>query len=876
MRRLSDLLGLFALVGVLGLSGCADGDDAFDDLWKDTVTKVRTDRTYFRDSFDRYVFFHGVNLGGDTKVPCRYTAADGTSYDCWADEEGSPRKVMNPDFRTPNLHTDLVMAEEVVYVGRPFPEADADYWFQKLSRLGFNSVRFIMNWDAIAHAGPGQYDEAYLDQVEALVDAAARHGIYCLMDMHQDTFLRYLHSKFNNLPEMGEPGSIEWMLYSLLPHTDGKVDAKGGYDDLVAGHGAPRWVAEACLPHKDFDSPYWGYPNILGRLDLGSVCTIYGAYQLLSGSEDLLPEGTCAALSTPNMSAQVCDYLEDPAGGSALPEAITSMLDELLGFVDQTPWLGPLVGYVCDPDRPQFGVNESTDFLPWTFWGVNNALSIDMERCMAAFIAGHKVWPEWYIDPNSHRERLAKADGGVHIQDFLQEHYRDAFLQVVERVKDKPNVIGYDLMNEPPTIFILMTVAAAIFDVSVDTVVLDVLKSLFGEGQDALAVEVYAVISALGLLPEDTSDETKAAWGFEGADLFAALDLNMSSDKALQGLYEFVGSAIQQADPDAVIWIEMGAGIATLLGGAGSYGQWENLMTWPRNLNATTDDPSDPDYYLRQVVFAPHWYPDIYPFIGLNVAPREHNALEQKHKDYTHKLEEKTGWGWYALGNMPVVLGEFGTYYNYNVPREKPADSPGYLAELKAQYEIFSYPVAAEILDNYYEALETLSMSRMQWCFSAQNDYFYGDWWNHEDFSMIDPEGDPRGHSAFARPYARAMSGKPLASHFYSDHHYYDPDKGEVDPWHEFALVMGSKESDAPTEVFVPETQYPEGFYVWISDGFADFDWEHRVLYWTPTRDEPGHEHSLRLLPPLPGEVNKGWRYFFKDGSVVDGDLSSL
>lgn len=132
------------------------------------------------------------------------------------------------------------------------------------------------------------------------------------------------------------------------------------------------------------------------------------------------------------------------------------------------------------------------------------------------------------------------------------------------------------------------------------------------------------------------------------------------------------------------------------------------------------------------------------------------------------------------------------------------------------------------------------------------------------------PDGQPRGDRAWCRPYARFLSGKPLETHFNSDYHYYDPDKGEVDPWRQFYLKMGSKETDAPTEVFVPRVQYGDGFYVWLSDGWCTFDYEKNTLYWYPSEDAPGVEHEMTIRPVQEGRENLSWDYFFiKDQMLV-------
>ena len=105
--------------------------------------------------------------------------------------------------------------------------------------------------------------------------------------------------------------------------------------------------------------------------------------------------------------------------------------------------------------------------------------------------------------------------------------------------------------------------------------------------------------------------------------------------------------------------------------------------------------------------------------------------------------------------------------------------------------------------------------------------------------------------------------------HFYSDFHYFDPDKGQQSPLHEFEVVYASKETDAPTEITVPELQYPDGFYVWVSDGDCYYDPSTHILYHYPSRDEPDAKYTLRMLPPLQGQENVDWKYFFKGDEVT-------
>jgi hypothetical protein len=150
----------------------------------------------------------GDSAAADESVPSGFLRADGSVI-----SDGSGNQVLLRGVNVNQL-VDFYQPRKDVAATDPLTEED----FAGIARLGFNVVRLNLSWSALEPAR-GKLDPAYVDRIRQAVGWAKQHGLYVVLDMHQDGWWK------------GETPSGT----SCRPGTD----PMWGYD------GAPQWATIA-------------------------------------------------------------------------------------------------------------------------------------------------------------------------------------------------------------------------------------------------------------------------------------------------------------------------------------------------------------------------------------------------------------------------------------------------------------------------------------------------------------------------------------------------------------------------------------------------------------------------------------------------------
>ncbi|KPM40884.1 putative glycosyl hydrolase [Neonectria ditissima] len=244
----------------------------------------------FRDGHGRQVVLRGINVAADAKLPSE------------------------PD-QPSHVGTDFFDGDNVSFHQRPFPKEDARMHFARIKRFGYNTIRYVFTWEAIEAAGPGKYDEDFIQHTIDILRIAKDYGFYIFMDPHQDVWSRFT----------GGSGAPLWTIYAC-------------------GLNPQSFAAtEAAIVHNTYPKPD-EFPKMIWstnyyRLAAGTIFTMY------FGGKDFAPKCIIDGLNIQDylqghfMAA--CGYL-----GRRIHEAGDLENDVVIGWESMNEPNRGMIGYV--------------------------------------------------------------------------------------------------------------------------------------------------------------------------------------------------------------------------------------------------------------------------------------------------------------------------------------------------------------------------------------------------------------------------------------------------------------------------------------------------------------------------------------------------
>ncbi|EGV63981.1 hypothetical protein PSN45_003937 [Yamadazyma tenuis] len=144
------------------------------------------EKGYLVDHHGRLITLKGINLDSAAKLPA------------------TPNM---PTYKGDATDTDNVFfdGDNVSFVGRPFSLDEAESHFLRIKSWGYNTIRYIITWEALEHKGPGIYDEEFIDYTTKILEVIhSVGGLYVFIDVHQDVWSRF----------SGGSGAPMWTLYA--------------------------------------------------------------------------------------------------------------------------------------------------------------------------------------------------------------------------------------------------------------------------------------------------------------------------------------------------------------------------------------------------------------------------------------------------------------------------------------------------------------------------------------------------------------------------------------------------------------------------------------------------------------------------------------
>ncbi len=466
------------------------------------------------------------------------------------------------------------------------------------------------------------------------------------------------------------------------------------------------------------------------------------------------------------------------------------------------------------------------DPFPRMIWPTNGS-KLAAATLFTLFFAGNHFAP---------RTRIA----GEPAQEFLQRHYIDALARLAERLKDCDNVVGFDTMNEPLHGYIgYSDVRKLEAFLKVGATPTPYQGMLLGSGYSQ-EVGVYAIgVSGIKQVGRQWINQNRVSIWREGSECIwrqnGVWDVDAHGEPRLLRPDHFATFNGQHVDFSQDYYRPFASRFAHGI-------RVVRPRTWMFIQSEVGFQPPKLDAQeAEHVVYAPHWYDGLTLILKRQTSLLGFDSLRNRlvigpraiRASFATQLQHFCIQAKDRLQDVPVLIGEIGIPFDLN---DRVAYRRGNVA-----------PQIAAV-DRSMVALEDTLLSATWWNYTADNDIAHGDQWNGEDLSIFsreqqraagakpdDPFAGGRALPALIRPYPRATAGTPLhmrfdrRSHVFTFTFRHDPDVS------------------APTEIFVPAYQYPQGFKVSVSDGTYTYDREQQLLRYSHTPEQA--EHTIILRP---------------------------
>lgn len=272
--------------------------------------------------------------------------------------------------------------------------------FRIMASYGFDIVRLLFSWSKL-EPSPGQINQDYINQIKRAIEEAGKHGIYIMLDMHQDAYSKYLFTPRDvacEQPQKGWDGAPAWAVL-----TDGVSTCQ----ERPGSRESPRAVVHAW--QNLWDNTSGIQDNLITAwAELARQCAVYDNVV----GYDLINEPSLGYTSLAEQQRKLSQFYDKLIKSIRAAERSVGASPRVAFFEPSVTWNGEEVPAVPGPD---FTRDQNIVFAPHNYFSVfQDIISFEqgnaMYAAMAATYQSTFFLGEWgiYINPEENLPLLKR------------------------------------------------------------------------------------------------------------------------------------------------------------------------------------------------------------------------------------------------------------------------------------------------------------------------------------------------------------------------------------------------------------------------------------------------------------------------------------